>query len=95
MTACLLCPSQAVADGLCVADGARLWAAKRWLAQPISALALVGAKAIRPDWQARFDALGELYGHVKAQAFIERLDVARTERKRAEDERIRRRDGAM
>lgn len=27
MTTCLLCTSEAVADGLCVEDGARLWAA--------------------------------------------------------------------
>lgn len=94
MTTCLLCPSQAVADGLCVADGARLWAAKLWESDPL--LALAGALDRRP-WQneERRRALRELDTQEEATVFLARLDAARAERKRAEDERIRRRDGVM
>jgi hypothetical protein len=31
---CLLCPSPAVADSLCVPCGAKLWAAKEWEKDP-------------------------------------------------------------
>ena len=33
-TICLLCPSPAVADSLCVLDGARLWCALEWEKDP-------------------------------------------------------------
>lgn len=37
MTPCLLCPSKAVSDGLCVTDGARLWVARQWQSMPAPA----------------------------------------------------------
>ena len=34
MITCLLCPAVAVADSLCVLDGARLWCALEWEKDP-------------------------------------------------------------
>ncbi len=34
---CLLCPSPAVADSLCVSCGAKLWAAEKWRDNPTEA----------------------------------------------------------
>lgn len=97
MTICLLCQSQAVADGLCVADGARLWLARAWLLDPDRWYTMLARKRegqarplIHPE---RWDALDDIRGPNGAKDFIARLDAAGAERKRAEDERIRRRDG--
>lgn len=85
MTTCLLCTSNAVADGLCVEDGARLWAANVVIADPSIARKMYGAKVVSHgprtgEWQARFDALGEIDTPAKATAFLARLDAARAER---------------
>lgn len=98
MTTCLLCPSEAVADGLCVADGARLWAANEWSADVDFARdtrdIVLAARFVPPEHVHRARAIAEdINTPDKAVAFLSRLDAARAERKRAEDERIRRRDG--
>jgi hypothetical protein len=95
---CLLCLSPAVADGLCVPCGARLWAAELWRDDYAEALDLqatiIAAGVVPPRHIERAKALVE---HVPtrraAEIFLGRLDAARAERKRAEDARIARRDG--
>lgn len=97
MTTCLLCPSKAVSDGLCVADGARLWAARMWCDDYEMALRVSSQmRLIRTlsDPSPRATAFADVPNCIAARAFLSRLDAARAERKRAEDERIRRRDGA-
>lgn len=81
---CLLCSSPAVADGLCVPCGAKLSVAK-WV--------LKGASR---DWIRRttggtielIHASAGIDTSAKALAFLDRLEAARAERKRAEDELI-------
>lgn len=71
---CLLCPSPAVAEGLCVEDGARLWAAK------VNQLLIEASLLPKPEQNARALALRELNTKDKATAFLARLDAARAER---------------
>lgn len=87
MTPCLLCPSPAVANGLCVPCGARLWAAK--MRQLLIECAALSCEL----QQERAGALREMAIAGAPEAFIARIDAARAERKRAEDEKTRRRDG--
>ena len=83
MTTCLLCSSEAVSDGLCVADGARLSVA-RWV-----------LKGASKDWIRRtiggtielIHASAEIDTSANALAFSDRLGAARADRKRADDER--------
>lgn len=97
MTPCLLCLSPAVADGLCVADGARLWAARARSSYPeASRAALVNHDLGHCKMQEeQASALREIRTFTLADVFIARVAAARAERERAEDERIRRRDGAV
>lgn len=94
---CLLCPSPAVADGLCVADGARLWAARLWCDDYDMAVRVANnmrlLRTIR-DNSPRAMAFSHVPDCITARAFLARLDAARAERRRAEDEKIRRGDGA-
>jgi len=87
MTACLLCHAPAVADGLCVADGARLWASESVLKTPALAREMYGARVVSngpraAEWQARFDALGDISSPLEATKFLARLNTAREERQR-------------
>lgn len=76
MTTCLLCKSPAVADGLCVPDGARKY---------IATLVLKGTS---PDKIRRrvggtielLHASAEIDTPAKANAFLARLDAAKAER---------------
>lgn len=84
MTACLLCPSPAVADGLCVDDGAKKWAADVRLAPVASVsrrylLLWAGGAALGHDAE-RERALRELSTPESARAFLGRLDAARKDR---------------
>lgn len=88
MTTCLLCPSPAVSDGLWVADGARLWAAR------MQQLLIECASLSGELQQERAKALREMAPTGAPDAFLSRFDAARAEQKRAENERIQRRDGA-
>lgn len=92
MTTCLLCTSEAVADGLCVEDGARLWAAQWWTVDARKAANMVDKAKhyesyIGPVYvmsgdtlallERRWSALRELDDATKATAFLARLDAAR------------------
>lgn len=90
MTTCLLCPSQAVTDGLCVADGARLWAAKLRLAAPERATYMLDGSCSEGRTCCTHgicEGLRETDTPAKAEAFLARLDATSAERKRADDER--------
>jgi hypothetical protein len=79
MTTCLLCPSPAVADGLCVDDGARLWAAQtRQLTLGMRvALSSLHASVLG---DARIEALRAIVGVKDARAFLDRLEAAKAAR---------------
>jgi hypothetical protein len=82
MTACLLCPSPAVADGLCVDDAARLWAARARSSYPETSRAALVEHDLghckMPD--ARADALRAIRTFAEADAFLVRLEAARKAR---------------
>lgn len=73
MTHCLLCPSPAVADGLCVPCGAKKWAADLRVNRPIVA-------RMMSSWKPRADALREIATLESAHAFLDKLDAARKAR---------------
>ncbi len=77
MTPCLLCPAPAVADGLCVEDGARLWAAGRRLFDAAIVDRLTGHVA---PHSAREGALCAIPTPDAARAFLARLEEARASR---------------
>lgn len=86
MTTCLLCPSPAVADSLCVPCGARLWAA-RVRAEPCR---LPDLLALFEEGQAgdeRSKALVEISTAQAGQAFLAHLKAKRAERAAKEGER--------
>jgi hypothetical protein len=79
---CLLCPSPAVADGLCVEDGARLWAAELWHRRP-ERFELRRARALHStEASPRLSAL-RLLGPTAAHAFLDKLEAARKAREAA------------
>lgn len=85
MTTCLLCTYPAVADGLCVADGARLWAAMLWRDDRGGAITLqadiIAAGVVHPDHIHRAKALVESVPTLAAATtFLAHLDAARRER---------------
>lgn len=83
---CLLCPSPAVADGLCVEDGAKLWAADLWLAKPDAARFAVRVSALPMEAGAplpRTAALRMLTTKEAARAFLDKLEAARKAREAA------------
>lgn len=89
MSLCLLCPSPAVADGLCVEDGARPWAADLWMLNPRLARTDVGRldaghynESVASSPRGR--ALWELCTPDAARAFLDKLDAAR----KARDEQV-------
>jgi hypothetical protein len=74
MTTCLLCPAPAVADGLCVEDGARLWAAHGRIAGQLGALAVA-------TWnEERVMALIDIQTAEDARAFLDRHEAAKAAR---------------
>lgn len=78
---CFLCPSPAVADGLCVSCGAKKWAADLWERDMHEARKRVnGARegAVRGD--ERELAVCQIDGPHHARAFLSRLDAARKAR---------------
>lgn len=81
MTPCLLCPSPAVADGLCVQHGARKWAADGRLRKPAMADLIVdladAGMTPKPGAEPRIAAVRELSTPDAARAFLDRLDAAR------------------
>lgn len=86
MITCLLCSTPAVADGLCIADGARKWAADLWLAKP--SIAWVWTYQARNGHYPALDnerneALVEFTSPQDARDFLDRLDKAQEERKAA------------
>ena len=89
-TPCLLCAAPAVADGLCVPDGARKWAAELTLRDYEAAACW---RPVDESVFARADALDELFNtaglceqsaHALARAFLDRLAVPQEERTRRE-----------
>jgi hypothetical protein len=80
MTPCLLCSSPAVADGLCVDDGARLWAAERRIDGATEHPCKVPTFDL---WRARNLALFELPTPEAARAFLDKLEAARKARRAA------------
>jgi hypothetical protein len=97
VTTCLLCPAPAVADGLCVDDGARLWAATWWTVRPAKArLMVAGAQYYTTHGsgigipietlqlvEQRMAALRDLSTPALARDFLDRLSKAQEERKAA------------
>jgi hypothetical protein len=81
-TTCLLCPAPAVADGLCVDDGARLWAARFWFNDPGAATWAARHAAGKVDasppaeWE-RIRALQALPTYAAATAFLDRYEAAK------------------
>jgi hypothetical protein len=86
VTTCLLCSAPAVADGLCVDDGARLWAAQRWEAMPNATAHAVhllrrGHRPSTGGAEQRIAATLELATPESARDFLDRLAKAQEERK--------------
>jgi sugar lactone lactonase YvrE len=80
-TTCLLCPSPAVADGLCVDDGARLWAANLWTRDMHEARRRVnGARSSAAAGDAREAAVCEIDGPHLARAFLDKFEAAKAAR---------------
>ena len=79
MTPCLLCPSPAVADALCVPCGAKLRAATDWQRDPVDPL-----KLLFPRTGERAKAIFEINTLSKASDFLARLEAAKAERLRKE-----------
>jgi hypothetical protein len=80
MTTCLLCPSPAVAELLCVPCGAKLWAARLWVKDPETVTMWVTGDIPRnlgklPD-NLRGIALREL-SRPTAMDFLAQYDAAR------------------
>lgn len=69
---CLLCPSPAVADGLCVEDGARLHVARTWKYFPAQAEYLTAHAGVVADRMQRA-AFVELSTGDSARAFLDKL----------------------
>jgi hypothetical protein len=83
---CLLCPSPAVADGLCADDGARLWAAQLWAKRPEYARPYAGASqvAVKAGSTDPHDiALDSVSTPDAARAFLDRLEAAKAARAEA------------
>jgi hypothetical protein len=79
MVTCLLCPSPVVADGLCVDDGARKWAAELCARDP-GRYEMRRARALdSTEVSPRLSAL-RLLGPAAASAFLGRLEAARKAR---------------
>lgn len=87
MVTCLLCPSPAVADGLCIECGAKKWWATLATSSPIAA-GVVASSAqtneARRRWPERVSAIRELSTPQDARAFLAKLDAAR----KARDEQV-------
>jgi hypothetical protein len=80
VSTCLLCPSPAVADGLCVEDGARLWAALSWQRTPEATMAAV---RMMPDSMlegARGAALHDVPTPAAARTFLDKYEAAKAAR---------------
>lgn len=98
MIPCLLCPSPAEQDALCVPCGAKLWAAREWETNAANARALLNAKeplggADTPRWMA----VAIMQHDWQRSDFLARLEAAKAARLRkegacAECERILSRD---
>jgi hypothetical protein len=70
VTTCLLCPSPAVADSLCVEDGARKWAADGRSAGTLGTL-------FSQEWnEDQLMALLDVPDAEAAQAFLDKLAAA-------------------
>lgn len=83
-TPCLLCAAPAVADGLCVNDGARKWAAELWEREPLRA-SLRAARANETVlYTERLDALRYVCSAAAARAFLDHLAAKQEERTRRE-----------
>jgi hypothetical protein len=78
MTTCLLCSAHAAADGLCVEDGARLWAAMLWKHRHDCARAWHAAPsaALTPTI-ARAEALHDMPTPKHASVFLDRYEAAK------------------
>ena len=84
MTPCLLCPSPAVADGLCVEDGAKKWAADAVLTRSADDVTYLRAYPGTSElWTPRGHALRDIRSSETAHAFLDKFDAAR----KARDER--------
>lgn len=85
VTTCLLCTSEAVADGLCVEDGARLWVSVLWTDSPAEAVAYQRLAPVVDNFPKhsreapdRCKAILEsVRNPQEAVAFLARLDAAR------------------
>ena len=84
MITCLLCPSPAVADCLCVVCGAKVWAAQLWEREPITALyrsrQVMAGDLPDVGSEERVDALRAIPSAGAAECFLETLKAARTQR---------------
>ncbi len=75
---CLLCPSPAVADALCVPCGAKLWAAKEWLyGAPDTFLRIAGKLAAGTLAPERVAALDCITSGAEAMDFLVSLEAAK------------------
>lgn len=74
---CILCPSTAVADGLCVPCGAKLWAARLWATRPKTARMCAHDGAMTDADPERVKAIRAMYTMEHAKAFIRCLEAAR------------------
>ncbi len=93
---CLLCEAVAVADCLCVACGAKLWAAKLWEKQPLTFAAGVRIAALpfkneQTEARERTAALRVITTPREAVEFLSALEAKRAVRK-ASDIAIARKD---
>lgn len=82
---CLLCPSPAVADCLCVPCGAKLWAARLWNEDPHAAAeCLRTPPPAKTKWGTIFTehtmALADMVNGERAAVFLTRLESAKAER---------------
>lgn len=90
---CLLCPSPAVADCLCVACGAKLWAAKEWEERPDAAAQLVAAVRPPKNQLARWLAIVLMRSEWQRVAFRSDLEAAKAKRAAKVARNTRKREG--
>jgi hypothetical protein len=94
---CLLCENAAVADGLCVPCGAKLWAANVWLDDAHRAYRFVQRQEkgertpLNPEHAARWLAFGIITNLYLARTFKTEVDSAQAARK-TQDNAIARKD---
>jgi hypothetical protein len=80
MTTCLLCSSPAVADGLCVPCGAKLWAARLWQCDMSAARARVNGARASAHVDTREAAVCEIDGPLQASTFLAEYESAKAAR---------------